>query len=72
MKEKIMEIVVYVAPLIAGFITSILIPLLVEKFCKKILKEKVDKIDSSKEIKEVKEELKEIKREILEMRGKIK
>lgn len=72
MKEKIMEIIVFAAPLVAGFITSILIPIITKKFVVNYLKKKIDEVNESEQIKDVKCELKEIKREILEMRGKRK
>lgn len=72
MKEKIYEIIVYISPLIAGFITSIIIPIVVERFSIKHLNNKINEISPSTEYKEIKKELKEIKKEILEMRGKIK
>lgn len=72
MKEKIYEILIYVAPLVAGFITSIVIPFIIQRFSKKYLKKKIDEINEGKELKEIKKELADIKREILEMRGKRK
>ena len=72
MKEKIYEILVYVAPLVAGFITSVVIPLLVKKFSVNYLKKKIEEVDSGKELQEIKSELRSIRHEILEMRGKIK
>lgn len=72
MKEKIYEIVIFVAPLVAGFITSVLIPFLIKNFAVKKLTEKINKETPTEELKVIKEELKEIKREILEMRGKRK
>lgn len=72
MKEKIYETVVYVAPLVAGFITSVVIPFVIQRFTKKYLIKKINEVSEAKEFKEIKEELKEIKREILEMRGKRK
>lgn len=72
MKEKIMEIIVFAAPLVAGFITSVLIPIITKKVVVNYLKKKIDEVNESEQIKDVKCELKEIKREILEMRGKRK
>lgn len=72
MKEKLIEIAVYVAPLVAGFITSIIIPFLIKRWSIKRLEKRIDEITPSKEFIEVKNELAEIKKEILEMRGKRK
>lgn len=72
MLETIKSFLVWVAPLAAGFITSILFPALIKKFATKKLQEKIDEVNSGSEFKAVKEELAEIKKEILEMRGKRK
>lgn len=66
------DFIVFVAPIAAGFITSIVIPFAVKKFTLKRLQKRIDEVNSGTEFKEVKKELKEIKKEILEMRGKIK
>ena len=72
MKEEIMRIIVFAAPLVAGFITSVLIPIITKKIVVNYLKKKIDEVNEPKQIKDVKCELNEIKREILEMRGKRK
>ena len=72
MEEKIMEIIVYVAPLVAGFITSILIPFLIKRFSVKYLKKRIDEVNEGKELQEVNKKLDRIEKEILEMRGKWK
>lgn len=72
MKEKIIELAVYAAPLVAGFITSIVIPIVIKKTSLKYLKKKIEEVNEAKELREIKEELKVIKKEILEMRGKTK
>ena len=41
MKEKIMEIIIYVAPLAAGFITSVVIPFIIKRFSIKSLEKKI-------------------------------
>lgn len=66
------DFIVYIAPIVAGFITSTVIPFLVKKVVVKYLKSKIDEVNSGKEFSEVKRELKEIKKEIREMRGKTK
>lgn len=72
MEEKIMEIIVYVAPLVAGFITSILIPFLIKRFSVKYLKKRIDEVNEGKELQEINKKLDRIEKEILEMRGKRK
>lgn len=72
MKEQIYEIIIFIAPIIAGFITSIAIPLIIYKFTKKYFKKKIDEINEGEQIKDIKKELSDIKKEILEMRGKRK
>lgn len=72
MKEKIYEIVIFIAPLVAGFITSILIPFLIWRFTNKRFKLKIEEVDGSKTLKNMQKDIAEIKKEILEMRGKIK
>lgn len=72
MKEKIIEIITYAAPLVAGFITSVLIPFLIKRFSVKSLQKKIDEVNEAKELKDIKNELSHIKREILELRGKRK
>jgi len=70
--EQVKEIIVFVAPLLAGFITTVLLPILIKNKSIKSIETRVEQISPTKEIQEVKKELKEIKKEILEMRGKRK
>lgn len=72
MKEKIYDVIVYIAPLVAGFITSIVIPFIIARFSKKHLQKKIDEVNEANELKKIKEELAAIKKEIFEMRGKRK
>ena len=72
MNETIKEIVVWAAPIVAGFITSVLIPAIIEKVAMKRLQTKIDEVNSGAEFKEVKKELAEIKKEVLLLRGKRK
>lgn len=72
MKEQIHELIIYVAPLVAGFITSTGIPLIIQRFSKKYLQKRIDEVNEGKEFKDIKKELADIKKEILEMRGKRK
>lgn len=70
MKEKIYEIVVYVAPLVAGFITSVVIPFVIQRFTKKYLTKKIDEVNSGTQIEAINKKLARIEKELLEMRGK--
>lgn len=72
MSETIKEIVVWAAPIVAGFITSVLIPTIIEKVVMKRLQNKINEVNSGAEFKEVKKELAEIKKEVLLIRGKRK
>lgn len=72
MEEKIIEIISCVAPLVAGFITSILIPFIIERFTMKILVKKINEVNSGKQLEDINERLDRIEKEILEMRGKRK
>ena len=72
MLEFIKEAVVYIAPLAAGFITSVVIPMAVKKHSIKSLQRRIDEVSPIKETQEIKKELAEIKKEILQMRGKMK
>ena len=72
MKEQIIEIITYLAPIVAGFITSVVIPFLVKKVSVASLEKKINAISEPEHYKRIEKELAEIKREILEMRGKTK
>lgn len=72
MKEQIIEIITYAAPLAAGFITSTLIPFLIKKATMRKLNNKIDEVNSGVQFEAIKKELYAIKKEILEMRGKTK
>lgn len=72
MKEQIIEIITISAPLIAGVITSVIIPIVVKVQSLKHLKSKIDEISEPKQLKDIKEELELVHKEILEMRGKRK
>ena len=72
MEEKIMEIITYVAPLAAGFITSVVIPFIIKRFSIKSLEKKINEVNSGKELEDINKKLDKIENEILEMRGKRK
>ena len=44
MKEQIIEIITYLAPIVAGFITSVIIPFLVKKVSVASLEKKINAI----------------------------
>ena len=70
--EKIYDLVAFIAPLVAGFVTSVLIPFLIKRFTIKEFIDKIEEINSGKEFKNINEKLDKIQNEILEMRGKRK
>lgn len=77
--EYLKEILCNVAPLIAGFLTSIIIPTITNKITVKFLKNKINEVseakiltDLKKEVINLNKEIKDLKQEILEMRGKVK
>ena len=72
MSETVKEIIVWAAPIIAGFVTSVLIPTIIEKVVMKRLQTKIDEVNSGAEFREMKKELAEIKKEVLLLRGKRK
>lgn len=72
MLETIKEVFIFIAPIIAGFITSIVIPFLIKKITIKYLKKKIDDAQPTKELQNIDERLKSIEREIFELRGKRK
>lgn len=72
MSETIKEIIVWAAPIVSGFITSVLIPTIIEKIVMKRLQTKINEVNSGAEFKEMKKELAEIKKEVLLLRGKRK
>lgn len=72
MKELILQIVTYLAPIVAGFITSILIPHLIKKVTLNKLEKKIEEVNEGKALRDIKMELAEIKKEIFIMRGKVK
>ena len=67
-----MEIIIYVAPLAAGFITSVVIPFIIKRFSIKSLEKKINEVNSGKELEDINKKLDKIENEILEMRGKRK
>lgn len=72
MNETIKEFLVWVAPIAAGFITSILFPFIIKKVILKQLQKKVNEVNSGAEFEEVKKEIREVKEMLLKIRGKRK
>lgn len=72
MKEYIVQIITMIAPLIAGLITSIVIPAIIQRFTVKRLGTKIDAVKPSKQHEDEMELLNKIYEEILAMRGKHK
>lgn len=72
MKEQIMEIITYVAPLVAGFITSTAIPFIIKNYSIKKLEKRINEITENEQLKNMNKKLSSIEKEILEMRGKRK
>lgn len=70
--EILKEIMLFIAPVVAGFITSIAIPFVIKKFSTKSLQKKIDEISMPVQVKDMQEKLDRIEKELLEMRGKRK
>ena len=70
--EKIYDLVAFIAPLVAGFVTSVLIPFLIKRFTMKKFTDKIEEVNSGEEFKNINEKLDSIQNEILIMRGKKK
>lgn len=70
--EIVKDLLVYLAPIIAGFITSVLIPFLIKRVTMKSLQKKINDVSPTKEMKDIKEKLVSIEKELLELRGKRK
>ena len=72
MEEQIMDILRQVAPLVAGFITSTLLPAFISKWSVSKLKTKIDNIKSTATEKDILDRLSRIEEQILQLRGKRK
>ena len=70
MNEQIMELVVFVAPLVAGFISSVVIPIISSVKSVKYIKRKTDEVSSNKELREIKEKLNNVEKQVYILRGK--
>lgn len=72
MSEQIMELIVFIAPIVAGFVTSVTIPSIVSSVLIKYFKKKTDEVSHNKEIERLEKKIDFLSNEILEMRGKRK
>lgn len=72
MSEQIMELIVFIAPLAAGFVSSVVIPIISTCRSIKYIKRKTDEVSQNKEILRLEKKIDFLSKEILEMRGKRK
>lgn len=70
MNEQIMELVVFIAPLVAGFISSVVIPIISSVKSVKYIKRKTDEVSSNRELREIKEKLNNVEKQVYILRGK--
>lgn len=70
MNEQIMELVVFIAPLVAGFISSVVIPIVSSVKSVKYIKRKTDEVSSNRELREIKEKLNNVEKQVYILRGK--
>lgn len=72
MPDYIVDLLKEIAPLLAGFITSTLLPALISRWSVKRLGKRIDSVKKSATDKEVLERLERIENELLILRGKRK
>lgn len=72
MKEQIIDILRQIAPLVAGFITSTLLPALISRWSVSKLRTKIDNVKSTETEREILNKLNSIEDQILQLRGKRK
>lgn len=72
MKEQILEIIRDAAPLVAGFITSTLLPALISKWSVGRLRRRIDTVKATDTERDIINRLDRIENELLELRGKRK
>ena len=72
MSEQIMELIVFIAPIAAGFVSSVVIPIIGTCRSIKYIKRKTDEVSHNKEIERLERKIDFLSNEILEMRGKRK
>ena len=72
MPDYIADILREVSPLVAGFITSTLLPALISRWSVKRIGKKIDSVERSATDREILERLDRIENEVLILRGKRK
>lgn len=72
MPDYIVDLLKEIAPLVAGFITSTLLPALISRWSVKRLGKRIDSVERSATDKEILERLDRIENEVLMLRGKRK
>lgn len=70
--ETVKEIVTFAAPLVAGLLTSVVIPLMIKAKSIKSIQRKIDEVNEAEQLKNINKRLDEIEKNIYEMRGKRK
>ena len=72
MREQIIDLIRQIAPLVAGFITSTLLPALISRWSVSKLRTKIDNVKSTETEREILNRLNSIEDQILQLRGKRK
>ena len=72
MREQIIDIIRQIAPLVAGFITSTLLPALISRWSVSKLRTKIDNVKSTETEREILNKLNSIEDQLLQLRGKRK
>ena len=72
MKEQIIDLIRQIAPLVAGFITSTLLPALISRWSVSKLRTKIDNVKSTETEREILNKLNSIEDQLLQLRGKRK
>lgn len=70
--EQVKEIIVFVAPLLAGFITTVLLPILIKNKSIKSVEERIEKVSPPKKLEDIEKKIDKLTNEVMEMRGKRK
>lgn len=72
MREQIIDLIRQIAPLVAGFITSTLLPALISRWSVSKLRTKIDNVKSTETEREILNRLNSIEDQLLQLRGKRK
>lgn len=72
MREQIIDLIRQIAPLVAGFITSTLLPALISRWSVSKLRTKIDNVKSTETEREILNKLNSIEDQLLQLRGKRK